>query len=122
MQSCVSTPSIVLTAHEEEIVSVLLEAAQTAAAAESESSPSQKQSQSQVVVRIAGGWVRDKLLGYESDDIDVALENCTGEIRFHFYLFLFLALTISCLPLYSNRNRIRQPCECHFESVGLREA
>ena len=85
MQSCVSTPSIVLTAHEEEIVSVLLEAAQPAAAAESESSPSQRQSQSQVVVRIAGGWVRDKLLGFESDDIDVALENCSGEIRYLLY-------------------------------------
>ncbi|KAI9509847.1 hypothetical protein F5148DRAFT_1282502 [Russula earlei] len=28
--------------------------------------------------RIAGGWVRDKLLGYDSHDIDIALENMTG--------------------------------------------
>ena len=30
------------------------------------------------VLRVAGGWVRDKLLGRESDDIDVALDDCTG--------------------------------------------
>jgi len=29
-------------------------------------------------VRIAGGWVRDKLLGLSSDDIDVALDDCSG--------------------------------------------
>lgn len=29
-------------------------------------------------VRIAGGWVRDKLLGKPSDDVDVALDNCSG--------------------------------------------
>ena len=26
------------------------------------------------VLRVAGGWVRDKLLGRESDDIDIALD------------------------------------------------
>ncbi|KAH0787501.1 polyA polymerase family protein [Histomonas meleagridis] len=31
-----------------------------------------------VVARAAGGWVRDKLLGKESDDIDIAVENTTG--------------------------------------------
>jgi tRNA nucleotidyltransferase/poly(A) polymerase len=29
--------------------------------------------------RVAGGWVRDKLLGKESDDIDVALDTMRGE-------------------------------------------
>ncbi|OMJ82576.1 hypothetical protein SteCoe_16685 [Stentor coeruleus] len=31
------------------------------------------------VLRIAGGWVRDKLLGLESHDIDIALDNIMGE-------------------------------------------
>ncbi|OMJ67641.1 hypothetical protein SteCoe_35147 [Stentor coeruleus] len=31
------------------------------------------------VLRIAGGWVRDKLLGLESHDIDIALDNIIGE-------------------------------------------
>eukprot|EP00834_Sanchytrium_tribonematis_P002926 NODE_101_length_19951_cov_0.932501.p3 type:complete len:501 gc:universal NODE_101_length_19951_cov_0.932501:18784-17282(-) len=31
-----------------------------------------------VEIRFAGGWVRDKLLGINSNDIDVALENVTG--------------------------------------------
>ncbi len=30
------------------------------------------------VVRVAGGWVRDKLLGKESEDIDICLEKMTG--------------------------------------------
>ena len=30
------------------------------------------------ICRIAGGWVRDKLLGKESDDIDIALNNMKG--------------------------------------------
>ena len=29
-------------------------------------------------LRVAGGWVRDKLLGLESNDIDVALDTCVG--------------------------------------------
>lgn len=31
------------------------------------------------IVRVAGGWVRDKLLGIESDDIDIAVNNMSGE-------------------------------------------
>ncbi len=30
-------------------------------------------------LRVAGGWVRDKILGLSSDDIDIALENMTGK-------------------------------------------
>ena len=30
-------------------------------------------------LRVAGGWVRDHLLGLPSDDIDIALENMTGK-------------------------------------------
>lgn len=32
----------------------------------------------QVEMRVAGGWVRDKLLGLPSDDIDISLSNMTG--------------------------------------------
>ncbi len=31
------------------------------------------------MLRCAGGWVRDKLLGLESADIDVALDNLSGK-------------------------------------------
>lgn len=31
------------------------------------------------VLRCAGGWVRDKLLGLDSDDIDIAINDMTGE-------------------------------------------
>ena len=30
-------------------------------------------------IRVAGGWVRDKLLNFRSSDLDIALDNCTGE-------------------------------------------
>lgn len=33
----------------------------------------------QTTLRCAGGWVRDKLLGRESNDIDIALDDLTGE-------------------------------------------
>jgi tRNA nucleotidyltransferase (CCA-adding enzyme) len=32
-----------------------------------------------VVIRVAGGWVRDKLLARDSYDIDFALSSMTGE-------------------------------------------
>jgi hypothetical protein len=31
-------------------------------------------------LRVAGGWVRDKLLGRPCDDIDIALSNVTGKV------------------------------------------
>ncbi|KAH0790195.1 polyA polymerase family protein [Histomonas meleagridis] len=31
-----------------------------------------------VIVRAVGGWVRDKILGMESDDLDVSVENASG--------------------------------------------
>ncbi|CAD8119159.1 unnamed protein product [Paramecium sonneborni] len=33
----------------------------------------------QSVLRIAGGWVRDKLMGNESHDIDITIDNMSGE-------------------------------------------
>jgi tRNA nucleotidyltransferase/poly(A) polymerase len=33
----------------------------------------------QVQLRCAGGWVRDKLLGRDSKDIDIALDTMLGE-------------------------------------------
>jgi tRNA nucleotidyltransferase (CCA-adding enzyme) len=30
-------------------------------------------------LRVAGGWVRDKLMGKESDDIDIAVDDMTGK-------------------------------------------
>ena len=33
-----------------------------------------------LTLRVAGGWVRDKLLGSESDDIDISLDKMTGKV------------------------------------------
>ena len=53
-----------LSQEEQRLFHVLLQAAQLA--------------ERRTTVRIAGGWVRDKLLGRTSHDIDVTLDNCTG--------------------------------------------
>ena len=37
-----------------------------------------KHSGKSTTLRVAGGWVRDKLLGRYSDDIDVALDDQSG--------------------------------------------
>lgn len=34
---------------------------------------------SKSIFRVAGGWVRDKLLGKENDDIDITIDNITGQ-------------------------------------------
>lgn len=54
--------SVELNSNEEELVSVLVKAG----------------SRRGTTVRIVGGWVRDKALGIETKDVDVALDKCTG--------------------------------------------
>lgn len=56
---------ITLTDEEQAIFDTLLAAAEFAG--------------SKTVLRAAGGWVRDKLLGKESKDIDIALDNMLGK-------------------------------------------
>lgn len=57
--------TVALTPTEQEIFSTLLAAV--------------KHSGASTVLRCAGGWVRDKLLGKGSDDIDIALDNMLGK-------------------------------------------
>lgn len=33
-----------------------------------------------MTLRVAGGWVRDKILGLDSQDMDIALDNTSGQI------------------------------------------
>lgn len=56
---------ILLTADEQALFDTLLAAAEFAGC--------------KTVLRAAGGWVRDKLLGKESKDIDIALDNMLGK-------------------------------------------
>lgn len=38
-----------------------------------------KENEKQTVLRVAGGWVRDKLMGKNSNDIDIAIDDMFGE-------------------------------------------
>ena len=55
---------IALTAEEEKLFEFLLDVVE--------------QNKTLTTLRVAGGWVRDKLLGRFSDDIDIVLDNMTG--------------------------------------------
>lgn len=59
-------PEIILTDKEKQIINFILDAVRR--------NPKLKDTHP----RIAGGWVRDKLLGLESDDIDIAISGMTG--------------------------------------------
>ncbi|KAJ1924904.1 CCA tRNA nucleotidyltransferase, mitochondrial [Tieghemiomyces parasiticus] len=61
---------VVLTPQEETLVDLLHKVAKY----EQTASPDQPP----MTLRIAGGWVRDKLLGLDSNDIDVAVDTMTG--------------------------------------------
>lgn len=63
-------PKIQLTPEESRIRSLLVEFCNVFNAANPDRDP--------VVLRITGGWVRDKLLGLASQDIDIGINNLTG--------------------------------------------
>ncbi|KAI8818714.1 uncharacterized protein EV422DRAFT_601471 [Fimicolochytrium jonesii] len=65
------THKIDLTAEEEQLFDVLRACAESLHQRNPGAAP--------VELRVAGGWVRDKLLGKESDDIDIAIDTMKGE-------------------------------------------
>lgn len=62
--AAISPESVKLTPKEESIFNFLLEVL--------------KENNLKTTLRVAGGWVRDKLYGKESDDIDIALDDLYG--------------------------------------------
>ncbi|RWA13251.1 hypothetical protein EKO27_g1858 [Xylaria grammica] len=66
-----ATTTIVLTPKEAQLKKLLLDAAEYVSSSHPTAEP--------VILRWAGGWVRDKLLGVESHDIDTAINTMTGE-------------------------------------------
>ncbi|KAL4968299.1 tRNA adenylyltransferase [Aspergillus stella-maris] len=72
-----NSPTLKLTPLEKKVKTLLLDVAQYI----EDHSLTDKQSDGnghKTVLRFTGGWVRDKLLGVESHDIDVAINNMTG--------------------------------------------
>ncbi|KAJ2833850.1 CCA tRNA nucleotidyltransferase, mitochondrial [Coemansia sp. 'formosensis'] len=70
MTDALSMKTVTLTPTEQEICELLVNVVETIHAKQPE--------QPKLVLRIAGGWVRDKLLGLESHDIDIAIDNMSG--------------------------------------------
>lgn len=63
-------PNIILSADEARVLDILRDAAEDASKSRDPNDP--------VVLRITGGWVRDKLLCGVSNDIDIGINNMTG--------------------------------------------
>ncbi|KAK6531224.1 CCA tRNA nucleotidyltransferase, mitochondrial [Arthrobotrys megalospora] len=65
-----SVPQITLTPDEEKVRNLLVDVAKSIDSTTPQSEPT--------VLRITGGWVRDKLLNGKSHDIDIGINNMTG--------------------------------------------
>ena len=59
-------------------VAAYIEASPRTTTADSQVNVPESLETQKIVLRFTGGWVRDKLLGVESHDIDVAINNLTG--------------------------------------------
>lgn len=110
--------NIELNAREKELFDTLLAAARHAGTG--------------TVLRAAGGWVRDKLLGKDSVDIDIALDNMLGKDfaeRVNEYLKSQGKETRTAAVIQSNpdqskhletaRMKVRTPCLLDKRSAGL---
>lgn len=71
-------PLIDLTPIESTLRTLLLDVAKHCDKERIASSEDYEQDRSRTVLRFTGGWVRDKLLGIGSNDIDVGISNMTG--------------------------------------------
>ncbi|OQE44641.1 hypothetical protein PENCOP_c002G04053 [Penicillium coprophilum] len=71
-------PTIELTPLESTLRTLLLDVAQYITEKKTTAGGSTLTDHSGTVLRFTGGWVRDKLLGVESHDIDVGISNMTG--------------------------------------------
>jgi tRNA nucleotidyltransferase/poly(A) polymerase len=76
-QAAAEARTIELTPRETQLKNLLVDVARRIDAAPAETG--EKKRNEPLVLRWAGGWVRDKLLGIESHDIDTAINNMTGE-------------------------------------------
>lgn len=71
-------PTIRLTPIESALRTLLLDVAQYIRQEAIVTGGSDVANQPEIVLRFTGGWVRDKLLGFDSHDIDVAISSMTG--------------------------------------------
>ena len=75
---------------ERQLFSILLQSTLYQGSSSNGCSSSNNSTSSPSVLRVAGGWVRDKMLGKESHDIDIAIDNQSG-VQFATNLNAYLA-------------------------------
>jgi len=73
-----AVPTIELTPIESTLRTLLLDVAQYISEQKTATEGSDGTDHSETILRFTGGWVRDKLLGVGSHDIDVGISNMTG--------------------------------------------
>ncbi|TFK40882.1 hypothetical protein BDQ12DRAFT_600250 [Crucibulum laeve] len=84
----------------------------------------QKEKNVYTTCRIAGGWVRDKLLGSQSNDIDVALSNAMG-VEFAEHLAIYArregieAGTISKIAQNPNQSKHLETATCKILGLDI---
>ena len=69
-----------MTRKEDEVFSLLLDVVNNEKKGEMMMVGKRRRKWQGLTLRVAGGWVRDKLLGLESNDIDVALDKWKGVV------------------------------------------
>ena len=79
MAATAPRPAISLNAREEQLKGLLLDVAHFIDTNPADGDANKVKPDEPVVLRWAGGWVRDKLLGIESHDVDTAINCMTGE-------------------------------------------
>lgn len=65
-----------------------------------------------LTLRVAGGWVRDKLLGSESDDIDISLDKMTGK---EFCTYIRKEIDVNVHIIEQNHDQCK-----HLEVAGVK--
>lgn len=71
------------------------------------------------VLRVAGGWVRDKLLGLESQDIDIALDNMMGEEFAKFFTQTVCASSVGKIRANPEASKHLETACVHYKSIDI---
>jgi tRNA nucleotidyltransferase (CCA-adding enzyme) len=70
-------------------------------------------------LRVAGGWVRDKLLGLESHDIDITLDDMMGEAFAHLFTHAVEASSIGRIKANPEASKHLETACVRFKGIDI---